>query len=95
MKNGHEIEFGKLVKMADIAFANNFAATWSAVDELPLDNIFMLKTINGEEIEAYAFSKFSVVCTNGQRVKFLRLGLNDIVMLQGVLNRVYDINIPD
>ena len=95
MKNEIENEFGKLAKMTEMVFKNYENETLTKVRELPLNDNITLNTRIGGELVAYAFTKFSAVCTNGQRIKFLRLGVDDMRTLQNAISNAYDINNPE
>jgi hypothetical protein len=49
--------------------------------------------INGDNLVVYAVTKFSVVCTNGIRVKFMKLDLDDLYTLQDIIADEYDLDI--
>lgn len=65
-------------------------------DEITLDSTFAstgVNGINGDNLVVYAVTKFSVVCTNGIRVKFMKLDLDDLYTLQDIIADEYDLDI--
>ena len=80
----------QLMGMVNTALHNYNLETQLGAKELPL---------NGEiavgDVVAYAVTKFSIVCTNGERIKFLKLDREDILTLQEIISKEYDIDIPE
>ena len=64
-------------------------------NELPLNDEITLDTCDkdGENIVAYAVTKFSVVTTKGEHIKFLTLGRDDIYTLQEAIADEYEMDI--
>ncbi len=76
----------KLINMADRAIRNMNLETCADAREISLNNEYTLS----DGRTAYAVSKFSVIYTNGERTKFLALGLEDILTLQSIIHKEYE-----
>jgi len=63
--------------------------------ELPLNDEITLDTCDktGDNIIAYAVTKFSVVTTKGEHIKFLTLDRDDIYTLQDIISDEYEMDI--
>lgn len=84
-----------LMRMVDIAIQCYNMETGFDGREISLNNEITLDTCDESgNLVAYAVSKFSVICTNGKRVKFLKLDRDDIYTLQDIIHDEYDIDIP-
>ena len=83
-----------LIHMADLAIANYNLETGFDGNEISLNNEITLDTIDlsGENTVAYAVTKFSIVTTKGEHIKFLRLDIDDIYTLQDIIHDEYDID---
>ena len=61
--------------------------------ELPLGEVLNLNdSCNEDNIEVIALTKFSVVCFNGERIKFMKLNRDDIYKLEDYIHDYYDID---
>ena len=84
-----------LMKMVDIALHTYNLETQLNGSELPLNTELTLDSCDDNgNLKVYAVTKFSVVCTNGNRVKFLKLDRDDIYSLQDTIHDEYDVDIP-
>jgi len=64
-------------------------------NELPLNDEITLDTCDrdGDNIVAYAVTKFSVVTTKGEHIKFLTLDRDDIYTLQDIVADEYQMDV--
>ena len=85
-----------LMRMVDIAIQCYNMETGFDGREISLNNEITLDTCDesGTRV-AYAVRKFLGSCTNGKRVKFLKLDRDDIYTLQDIIHDEYDIDIPN
>jgi hypothetical protein len=84
----------KLMDMVGAAIDNIKLETWTPVSEISLytelhlaKNVFIDK-----DLYAYAISRMSVTCTNGEHVKIMQLDADDILTLQGLIKEHYGID---
>ena len=83
----------KLIRMVDLAVRNYNLETGFDGDNISLNNEITLDTCGDKgNLVAYAVSKFSVITTAGERVKFLKLDRDDIYTLQDIIHDEYDID---
>ena len=84
----------KLMGMVEKAMANYNLETCLNTKELPLNNEITLDSCDDNgNLVVYAVTKFSVVTTKNERVKFLKLDRDDIYTLQDIIHDEYDIDI--
>ena len=84
----------KLIGMVEKAMTNYNLETCLETKELPLNTEITLDACEEDgNLVVYAVTKFSVITTKNKRIKFFRLGKQDIETLQGVINKEYDIDI--
>ena len=83
----------KLMRMVDLAVRNYNLETGFDGDNISLNNEITLDTCGDKgNLVAYAVSKFSVITTAGERIKFLKLDRDDIYTLQDIIHDEYDID---
>lgn len=83
----------KLIRMVDLAVRNRNLETGFDGDNISLNNEVTLDTCGDKgNLVVYAVSKFSVITTAGERIKFLKLDRDDIYTLQGIIHDEYDID---
>ena len=91
----------KLIRMVDLAVRNYNLETGFDGDNISLNNEITLDStyastgvngINGDNLVVYAVTKFSVITTAGERIKFLKLDRDDIYTLQDIIHDEYDID---
>lgn len=84
----------KLMGMVEKAMANYNLETCLNTKELPLNDEITLDSCDDNgNLVVYAVTKFSVVTTKNERVKFLKLDRDDIYTLQDIIHDEYDIDI--
>lgn len=84
----------KLMGMVEKALGNYNLETCANTSELPLNNEITLDSCDDNgNLVVYAVTKFSVVTTKNERVKFLKLDRDDIYTLQDIIHDEYDIDI--
>ena len=76
------------MRMAAIAIANEELEQGGHVSEVGFDTTYDLC---GKE--ACAISKFSVIFWDGSKTKFMALGLNDVLELQMIITREFDVEL--
>jgi hypothetical protein len=83
----------KLIRMVDLAVRNYNLETGFDGDNISLNNEITLDTCGDKgNLVVYAVSKFSVITTAGERIKFLKLDRDDIYTLQDIIHDEYDID---
>jgi len=84
-----------LINLADRALKLYNLETQAMTSELPLNDEITLDSTDksGDNIVAYAVTKFSVVTTKGERIKFLQLDRDDIYTLQDIISDEYQMDI--
>ena len=83
----------KLIRMVDLAVRTHNLETGFDGDNISLNNEITLDTCGDKgNLVAYAVSKFSVITTAGERIKFLKLDRDDIYTLQDIIHDEYDID---
>lgn len=83
----------KLIRMVDLAIDNYNLETGFDGREISLNNEITLDTCTDSgNIVAYAVTRFSVVTTKGEHIKFLKLDRDDIYTLQDIIHDEYDID---
>ena len=83
----------KLIRMVDLAIDNYNLETGFDGREISLNNEITLDTCTDSgHIVAYAVTRFSVVTTKGEHIKFLKLNRDDIYTLQDIIHDEYDID---
>ena len=83
----------KLMGMVDKAIKAYNLETCLDAKEISLNNEITLDTCNDKgNLVVYAVSRFSVITTNNERVKFLKLDRDDIYTLQEIIHKEYDID---
>lgn len=94
MKTANAKRVCKLMDMVEAAIENIRLDTWTKVDEISLNNEITLDACDEDgNLEVYAITKHSVVCTNGKKVKLMRLGDSDILTLQEIITNEYGIEL--
>ena len=83
----------KLIRMVDIAIDNYNLETGFNGNEISLNDEITLDTCNtAGNLVVYAVTRYSVVTTKGERIKFLKLDRDDIYTLQDIIHDEYDID---
>lgn len=84
-----------LINLVDRALKLYNLETQAMTSELPLNDEITLDSTDkaGDNIIAYAVTKFSVVTTKGERIKFLKLDRDDIYTLQDIVADEYQLDI--
>lgn len=83
----------KLIRMVDIAIDNYNLETGFDAHEISLNNEITLDTCDDNgNLVAYAVTRYSIVTTKGEHIKFLRLDRDDIYTLQDIIHDEYDID---
>lgn len=83
----------KLIRMVDLAIDKYNLETGFDGREISLNNEITLDTCTDSgNIVAYAVTRFSVVTTKGEHIKFLKLDRDDIYTLQDIIHDEYDID---
>lgn len=83
----------RLAIMVDKALANYNLENGGDYSELPLGEVLSLNdSCNEDNIEVIALTKLSVVCFNGERIKFQKLNQDDIYKLEDYIHDYYDID---
>ena len=84
-----------LINLVDRALKLYNLETQAMTSELPLNDEITLDSTDktGDNIIAYAVTKFSVVTTKGERIKFLKLDRDDIYTLQDIIADEYQLDI--
>lgn len=81
-------EINKLMAMARIAIENENLASGDNAKEISLET-----TCEIEGKEAYAITKYSVVFWDGTSKKFMALDINDVLELQRVITKQFDVEL--
>lgn len=81
-------EINKLMAMARIAIENENLETGDNAREISLET-----TCEIEGKEAYAITKYSVVFWDGTSKKFMALDINDVLELQLVITKQFDVEL--
>ena len=79
----------KIMDMVGKAIDIIKVGTWTDVREISLYTEIPL-TAMGEGYVAYAVTRFSAVCTNGQHIKFLALDEDDLLNIREIIRKEYD-----
>ena len=84
-----------LMNLVDRALKLYNLETQAMTSELPLNDEITLDSTDktGDNIIAYAVTKFSVVTTKGEHIKFLKLDRDDIYTLQDIIADEYQLDI--
>jgi hypothetical protein len=86
-----------LMNLVDRALKVYNLETQAMSSELPLNDEITLDSTydgeNGDNLVVYAVTKFSVVTTKGERIKFLKLDRDDIYTLQDIIADEYQLDI--
>lgn len=84
-----------LISLIDRAMKVYNLETQAMTSELPLNDEITLDSTDktGDNIIAYAVTKFSVVTTKGEHIKFLKLDRDDIYTLQDIIADEYQLDI--
>ena len=84
-----------LMGLTDRALKLYNLETQAMASELPLNDEITLDSTDraGYNIVAYAVTKFSVVTTKGEHIKFLKLDRDDIYTLQDIISDEYQLDI--
>ena len=84
-----------LMGLTDRALKLYNLETQAMASELPLNDEITLDSTDraGDNIVAYAVTKFSVVTTKGEHIKFLKLDRDDIYTLQDIISDEYQLDI--
>lgn len=83
----------KLFRMVDIAIDTYNLETGFDAHEISLNNEITLDSCTAAgNIVAYAVTRYSVVTTKGEHIKFLKLDRDDIYTLQDIIHDEYDID---
>lgn len=84
-----------LMGLTDRALKAYNLETQAMSDELPLNDEITLDSTDktGDNIVVYAVTKFSVVTTKGEHIKFLTLDRDDIYTLQDIIADEYQMAI--
>ena len=81
-------EINKLMAMARIAIENENLETGDNAREISLGT-----TCQIEGKEAYAITKYSVVFWDGSSKKFMALDINDVMELQRIITKQFDVEL--
>lgn len=81
-------EINKLMAMARIAIENENLETGDNAREISLGT-----TCEIEGKEAYAITKYSVVFWDGTSKKFMALDINDVMELQRIITKQFDVEL--
>lgn len=81
-------EINKLMAMARIAIENENLETGDNAREISLGT-----TCQIEGKEAYAITKYSVVFWDGTSKKFMALDINDVMELQRIITKQFDVEL--
>lgn len=83
-----------LINLVDRALKVYNLETQAMTSELPLNDEITLDTADETgNLVVYAVTKFSVVTTKGEHIKFLRLDRDDIYTLQDIISDEYQLDI--
>ena len=84
-----------LINLVDRALKFYNLETQAMTSELPLNDEITLDSTDksGDNIVAYAVTKFSVITAKGERIKFLKLDRDDIYTLQDIISDEYQLDI--
>lgn len=83
-----------LINLVDRALKVYNLETQAMASELPLNDEITLDTADETgNLVVYAVTKFSVITTTGERVKFLKLDRDDIYTLQDIIADEYQLDI--
>ena len=84
-----------LINLVERALKLYNLETQAMSEELPLNDEITLDSTDktGDNIIAYAVTKFSVITTKGERIKFLKLDGDDIYTLQDIIADEYQMDI--
>lgn len=83
-----------LINLVDRALRVYNLETQAMASELPLNDEITLDTADETgNLVVYAVTKFSVVTTKGEHIKFLKLDRDDIYTLQDIIADEYQLDI--